>query len=148
MCQRTIQGTSRPPDTSSTQRLRLMLTAMYDIDGTLSAQPHIFCQIMCALKAAGWHNAVVSGDNPDSPSGGTFQDKCNYLQSVGITECWDELVVIPSPTPEIRAQIKAQWCKDNAVSVMFDNDKGNADAAVVIGVPLVLVPWATRERDK
>ena len=117
-----------------------MAVYMFDIDGTIDANPHHFCRIMCALKAQGDHVSVVSGSGNNPPSGNTFQDKCNYLCSLGVTECWDDLTVISGDIPAG----KAKWAQENGCSVAFDNSKANAKALLAAGVPLVLVPWATR----
>ena len=118
-----------------------MAVYMFDIDGTIDADPHHFCRIMCALKAQGGNTIHVvsgSGNNPDS--GNTWQEKANYLSSLGVTECWDTLTVVSGDVPTA----KAKFCSDNGVSVAFDNSKANAKAILAAGTPLVLVPWATR----
>ena len=117
-----------------------VLTFMIDADGTITADVPGFCDLMCALRADGNRVVIVSGSNPDSPTGPTWQSKVAYLQSVGITQCWDELVVVSGDIP---AQ-KALWCQQNNVDVAIDNSKPNANALVAAGLPLVLVPWATR----
>ena len=113
---------------------------MLDADGTITADVPGFCDLMCTLKADGNRVVIVSGNSPDSPTGPTWQSKVDYLQGVGITQCWDELVVVSGDIPAA----KAQWCKDNNVDVAIDNSTSNATALVFAGVPLVLVPWATR----
>jgi hypothetical protein len=115
---------------------------MCDIDGCISGSPEQFNTILSALKAAGHHVNIVSGDNPKSPSGPTFASKVAYLQSVGVTDCWDQLVVVTGDIPAA----KAKWCKENNVQIAFDNSIPNAKAMIGVGVPLVVVPWATREK--
>ena len=119
-----------------------MATILCDIDGTISAAPLQFSNLLGALQEQGNYIAIVSGSNPDSPSGATWQDKANYLQAHGVTDCWDILVVVSGDIPAA----KAQWCVDNGVSVAIDNNVQNAKAMVAANVPLVLVPWATKEK--
>ena len=118
-----------------------MLTVMVDIDGTISAAPQQFRDILGSLQNAGYHIVIVSGTNPNSPSGPTWDTKVAYLKDIGFTTNWDELVVVSGDLP----QAKALWCQQNNCTVAIDNDKQNAQALVNAGVALVLVPWATRE---
>jgi hypothetical protein len=114
---------------------------LVDIDGTISADPSGLCDLMCALKASGENTIyIVSGNGATSTSGNTWQEKCDYLQSVGVTKCWDSLTVVGGDIPAA----KAQFCKDHNVDVAIDNSKPNAKAMIAAGVSLVLVPWATR----
>lgn len=114
---------------------------LVDVDGSISSDPPGFCDLMCALKANGNHVFIVTGSNPDSPSGGTWASKIAYLEKVGVTQCWDTLTVVSGDVP---AQ-KALWCQENKIDVAIDNDKRNAQAMIQAGVQLVLVPWASRE---
>lgn len=120
------------------------LSFVLDVDGTISADPSGFCDLMCALKADGNRVYVVSGDSPDSPSGPTWQSKADYLNKIGVTQCWDQLVVVSGDIP---AQ-KALWCQQHHVDVAIDNSIPNAKALVAAGIHLVLVPWATRQKGK
>ena len=43
---------------------------------------------------------------------------------------------------------KALVCQEMHIDVVIDNDKQNAQAIIAAGVPLVLVPWATRTPQK
>jgi uncharacterized HAD superfamily protein len=117
---------------------------MIDIDGTIAAAPAIYCDLMCALKADGNRVYILSGNGNNGPSGNTWQEKCDYLNKVGVTQCWDSLTVV---TGDIPAQ-KALWCQEHKVDVAIDNDKNNSKALIAAGVPLVLVPWATRSPQK
>ena len=115
---------------------------MIDVDGTISADPDAVGEVMRALKSGGCYVAIVTGSNPDSPSGPTWQSKVEYLKSVGVTDCWDDLVVVSGDIP---AQ-KAAWFQQNKIDAAIDNNVLNAKAILKAGVPLVLVPWATREK--
>ena len=114
-----------------------------DIDGTIDANPDEMRSIMGSLMAAGHHVIVLTGTSDRVATQVDWDDKFDYLRSLGCGAVWDQLVVVPHGKGEV-ADVKAQWCKDNGVDVMIDNDKGNAKAAIDAGVPLVLVPWASR----
>ena len=117
---------------------------MVDIDGTVSDYPHLLCEVLCSMKAAGdVYVAIVSGASPNSPSGGTWADKAAYLNAQDFTKCWDELVVVSGDVPAL----KAKWCMDHSVSMAIDNSIPNAKALTDEGVPLVLVPWKSRTKD-
>jgi len=118
------------------------LSFMIDIDQTISADPPALCDLMCALKADGNRVYIVSGNSPNSVSGNTWQEKCDYLNKVGVTQCWDQLVVVSGDIP---AQ-KALWCQEHGIDVAIDNSIPNAKAMIAAGTPLVLVPWATRQK--
>lgn len=112
-----------------------------DIDGVISSAPEQMQTIMSGLRADGHYVAVISAAEGDpSPSGNTWDSKCQFLQSVGFT-AWDELVTVTGDVPAL----KAQWCSDHAVQIFCDNNKANARAAVKAGIPLVLVPWESRQ---
>lgn len=114
-----------------------------DIDGTIDANPDEMRSIMGSLMQAGHYVVVLTGTQQDPVTQTEWDSKCNYLISMGCGAVWDELVVVPHVSGEL-ADVKAQWCRDNGVDVMIDNDKTNAKAATKAGVPLVLVPWASR----
>ena len=113
-----------------------------DIDGTLNAAPAQFVGLLSAIKAAGYRVSILTGaaDNPITQS--TFNDKSNFLNEMGLGQCWDDMTVLSSMGD--LAQTKAKWCSDNSVDVLIDNSIPNAKAAVANGIPLVLVPWASR----
>lgn len=120
------------------------LTFAIDIDGTISADPSAFCDLMCALKAGGNIVCILTGTGKGGPSGATMQSKLDYLQSVGVTKCWDNIALVTGDIP----MQKALWCQQHNVDVVIDNDKDNAKALIAAGIPLVLVPWATRTPQK
>lgn len=115
-----------------------------DQDGTILSAPVQFRAIMCALKAAGHHITVLTGDTGGWPMGQAGWDKkYSMLESVGVTDCWDELVFIEL-TDQALADAKGQWCAANGIAVLIDNTKANAQAAIDNRIPLALVPWETR----
>lgn len=114
-----------------------------DVDGTIDANPDEMRSILSAVKAAGHAVIVLTGTPTDKATQEDWDDKRNYLQSMGCGSCWDKLVVVPHKPGEL-AEAKAAYCKANGIDVLIDNSKDNAKAAIAAGVPLVLVPWASR----
>ena len=114
-----------------------------DLDNTIDAAPIQYASMMSAWKAAGHSVVVLTGTSGEPASLAVWQAKADYLQSLGCGACWTDLTVIASVDGDT-ADYKAEWCKENSVDVLIDNTKDNAKAAVSAGVPLVLVPWATR----
>ena len=100
--------------------------------------------MMAAFKAAGFAVIILTGTSAKTPPEQIWQEKAQYLSSLGCGNCWDEMVVIATPTSSTEG-FKAKWCIDNEVDVLIDNSKDNAKEATEAGVPLVLVPWATRK---
>jgi hypothetical protein len=109
-----------------------------DIDGTVDADPPVFLSLMQALRAAGHRVVILTGCSAPQATPEDISQKREYLQALGLGEAYDQIVVFAGDPTEP----KAQWLKDNKASLLIDNDRGNAQAA--IGTCLVLVPWATR----
>jgi len=115
-----------------------------DIDGTAAAAPQQIQELCSSLQAAGHRVSIVTGTANPTASQQDFDEKANYLNSIGMGQSYDDLTVIAHGDDGGIANAKAQWCKDNSVDCLIDNSKANAKAAVAIGIPLVLVPWASR----
>jgi hypothetical protein len=113
-----------------------------DIDGTLNAAPEQFVGLLSAIKGAGYRVSVVTGASDNPVTQQTFDDKANFLNELGLGQCYDDMTVISSVGD--LAQKKAKWCVDQSVDILIDNSIPNAKAAVASGIPLVLVPWASR----
>jgi hypothetical protein len=113
----------------------------FDIDGCIDADPSAWLSLALALKAAGHGVAILTGSSEatDLPE---YQAKAEYLQSMGWKSgvAYDELVIFQNPT----SKAKAKWCRKHHVEILFDNDIGNAEAAMRYCV--VAVPWATKEK--
>ena len=114
-----------------------------DLDNTIDANPLQLHTIMQSLKAAGHYVAVVTGTGDSIVTQQEWQRKCDYLTSLGCSSCWNELVVIAHPNAPVE-EVKAKYLKDNGYDALIDNSKDNAKEATKAGVPLVLVPWASR----
>ena len=121
----------------------MSLRIMCDIDGTLNAAVPEMTALLRALHDAGNYVALVSGIDDNPKSGNTWQAKAQYLQSLGVTQCWDDLVVVSGDIPAL----KSQWCLDNNIDLAIDNSIPNARSLIDIGLPMVLVPWATRNKN-
>lgn len=126
-----------------------------DLDDTIDSFPAEMRAIMTSLTACGHTVWVVTGtENPD-PTETDCKEKQFLLTQLGFTRTtpavhgqpgvsgqYDNIVVLPPPHPEN----KAQWLKDNGADLLIDNDKANAQAAS--DICLVLVPWQTRTPQK
>lgn len=115
-----------------------MLVA-FDIDGTIDAAPNEFQSLMSSIRASGNDVVILTGCSRETVTQDDIETKTQYLQSLGVGNCYDSLVVFSHPP----AEKKAQWIKENSVDILVDNSKENARAAMQYC--LVLVPWATRK---
>ena len=117
-----------------------------DLDGTIAAAPQQFQSLMSALQACGHSVTVLTGTDNVPPTQQDWQEKCNYLTSLGCGQCWDELVVLSHPPDGDIAPLKAKWLVDHGAEIFIDDNQNNANAAIAAGTPLVLVPWASRSK--
>jgi hypothetical protein len=62
-----------------------------------------------------------------------------YLEELGYSGLYDQLVIVPKPVDEQ----KAQWCIDNDARALWDNAKKNLKA--LPSSCLGLLCWQTRE---
>ena len=116
-----------------------------DVDGTIDANPDEMRSIMGSLMQAGHTVVVLTGTATTTATKKDWDQKVAYLRSVGCGAVWDQLVVLAHDKGEL-ADVKAAWCADNGVDVLIDNNKDNAKTATKTGIPLVLVPWASRTK--
>lgn len=117
-----------------------------DIDGTIDAAPRQLQSIMSALRACGHTIIVVTGSQQAPVTETDWSQKANYLNQLGCGACWDELVVLANPSGADLPDMKSQWLADNQVDVFIDNNVANCKAATAAGIPLVLCPWASKEK--
>jgi hypothetical protein len=117
----------------------------FDLDGVIDAYPRQMQTLMSALLAAGHTVTVLTGNGAKIPGTEDYQEKQNFLNSLGCGACYDFLVVLNNTTGASTAQEKAEWCENNHVDMLIDNTKDNADAANNVDGLCALVPWATRE---
>ena len=121
------------------------MNVAFDLDNTIDAAPKQIQSLMSALMAAGHNIVVLTGTDSPIVTQDEWQAKADYLNSLGCGQCWNQLVVQSHAGPNDPGPVlKASWCRDNDVDVLIDNSKDNARAATAFGVPLVLVPWASR----
>ena len=120
-----------------------------DLDGTIDAYPRQLQSLCSALKAAGFEVNVVTGTSGARPTKEEVAQRTEYLNNLGFTDsAYDGPVVCLAATQQDPLhKVKAQWCKDNHVDVLIDNNTKNAKAATELGI-LALVPWATRQGKK
>lgn len=114
-----------------------------DLDGTIDAAPDVFAPLFAAIRQAGHQLAILTGvKGAATITPADVQAKQQRLAGYGIA--YDQLAVFPDDGQ--LPQLKAQWCQQNGVALLIDNDRGNAQAAQARC--LVLVPWATRTGKK
>lgn len=114
-----------------------------DLDNCIDAAPKQFQSMLSAFMAAGHDVTILTGCANDPMTPDDWTEKANYLNSIGCGTCWDDMVILSHANGDL-PNLKAKWCDDNSVDLLIDNSKDNARAATSAGIPLVLVPWATR----
>ena len=91
-----------------------------DLDGTISAFPRQFKEIMRALKIAG--NKVVILTGADNPYNGDKEVRRAQIASLGIDESdIDELLICRGQDWKEVAEIKGDYCRDNKVDFVFED---------------------------
>jgi hypothetical protein len=121
-----------------------MAYAIFDIDGTIGAAPTQSQEIASALIAAGHRVGVLTGTSNNPVTQEDWDNKANYLNSLGFGESYHDLTVISNQVLGGLAQAKADFLSANGVDIYIDNSQSNAQAAVEAGVAFVLVPWASK----
>lgn len=122
------------------------MKTVLDLDNTIDANPAQFQTIMSALKSCGHTVIVVTGTGDDTATQQRWQEKCDYLTSLGCGQCWDELVIMAHPGGDI-ADDKSAWMVANDVHCFIDSTMVNAKSANLAGIPLVLVPQGSKIKD-
>lgn len=92
-----------------------------DCDQTITAAPELFGVVMTALRDAGVRVTVLTAnDDPGAPA--------NLLESHGLQDCYDALVVVTNDDDE-RAAAKARYCDEAGVDLLIDDNPENCAAA-------------------
>lgn len=107
----------------------------FDVDGVLDENPAMFASLMNALRAAGHRVTILTGCSAKVPTQQDFQEKAQYLKSLGMGSAWDDMVVFGDPPHKA----KAKWCKKNHLDALVENDVQNANRASKYCT--VLVVW-------
>lgn len=107
------------------------------MDGTIDSNPATFGALMQALRAAGSRVVVLTGSSAPKVSKDEMAAKAQYLNSLGLGHCYDQLVVVGAPPH----QAKADWCAKHGADLLVDNSTDTA--ALADKVCTVLVPWAS-----
>ena len=115
----------------------------FDVDGCVDAFPREFQSIMQALRSAGHTVQIVTGTHDVPVTQMDLDEKAQYLDSLGLGECYDRLVVISHPSGDV-SQMKADYLESVGAAALFDNDVKNAQAVTGRGV-LALVPWGSKQ---
>ena len=120
-----------------------MAHAVFDVDGTVAAYPQECQALMSALMAAGHRVSILTGVSSMPVTQQDFDDKANYLRSLGMAESYDDMTVISNKVKGGLAIAKSLWLRDAGADIFVDNSTANAEEAIKY-VDIVLVPWATR----
>ncbi len=115
----------------------MKMKVAFDIDGTVDSDPAVFQSLLMALKAAGHQVIILTGVSSETVSPSDVESKKQYLNSIGLGKCYNQIVCFGDPPH----QAKAQWIKKNKVDLFVDNSAANAQLAA--DHCLVLVPWNT-----
>jgi hypothetical protein len=103
-----------------------------------------------ALREAG-HTVVIltaiAASDPSDPKA-AWAAKVQQLHGLDCDDCWDSMMVFDIPDGPKLAVAKSDACKSLGVALFIENNVANAKAAVNAGVPMVLVPQATRVKNK
>ncbi len=115
-----------------------------DIDGTIAAYPAQFQELASSWMSAGHRVSVLTGSGAPTITQREWEEKANYLNELGMGQSYDDLTVISNQVAGGLATAKAQWLCDNGVDVFIDNNRNNCEAALSVGIDLVLLPYATQ----
>ena len=121
-----------------------MAYVVFDIDGTIGAAPAQAQEMASAMIAAGHRVGVLTGSSSNPVTQDDWDNKANYLVSLGFGESYHDLTVISNKVSGGLAAAKAQYLSDAGADIFIDNNQENCEAAAAAGVEFCLVPWATR----
>ena len=96
-----------------------------DIDGCLDENPALMGSILNALRSAGHRVTVMTGCSAKVPTQGDFDEKAQYLKSLGLANAWDDMAIFGDPPHKA----KAKYCKTHHVDCLIDNDVQNLNRA-------------------
>lgn len=96
-----------------------------DFDGTIDSFPREFQSLISALCGAGHQVYVLTGSDGQTVTQEVIDGKKAILAALGIT-VYTAVVVVPDP----HDANKAQFIKDNSVTLFLDNNRDNIKCAV------------------
>lgn len=101
-----------------------------DLDGTISATPHLMRAIMRGLKDAGHEVHVVSGTHHDPATREDIVEKKALLDELGFVqgEDFDKLVAVSGPEKRV-AEGKVNYMRHVGAVGLIDDKKRNIKAA-------------------
>lgn len=113
-----------------------MISWAFDLDGTISADPLVYQDVMSALVAKGNRVWVMTGVHGKTVKPGDTAAKQDYMASMGITRSvhYTDLLVLAEDPGGGHADGKAKALVANNVNVLVDNDVNNVKAARLEGV--------------
>lgn len=89
-----------------------------DYDGTISAAPDLFANLMRALRAGGARVTVLTA-NPDAGK---------LLAGLGMADTYDAIVTVDGETKDEIAEAKRAYCLSTGVDVLVDDTSQNVVA--------------------
>ena len=116
---------------------------LVDLDGTIDAYPFEMQATLSALRTNGHQVYVVTGVTGDAATPDVVEAKRAYLRTLGLSACYDRLVIVAAPDGNVAAR-KAAFAVAVGADMAIDNNIDNARAYADAGVALVLLTWQTR----
>lgn len=104
----------------------------FDVDGTLGAHPVVLGALMRALVAAGHEAVVLTGT-------GTVEGRTRQLADLGLADAYSRLVVMPGPSAAEVAVQKGEWCRENVVALMVEDQIAYARECAAGGALALLI---------
>lgn len=97
-----------------------MLRIVVDLDGTISAFPRQFKEIMKALKGAGHHVTILTG--ADNPFSGDTEVRRTQIKALGIDDAdIDQMLICRGSDWSAVAEMKGDYCRDNKIDFVFED---------------------------
>ncbi len=116
-----------------------------DIDGTIDSFPNLFQHLIAGWSAAADHVYIITGITADTVTDDDHAAKVGYLTGLGIPpEMYYQLVVLSHKAGEDVAQAKAEFIRDNHITLLIDNNVENCKAAKQYAAVFCL--WNVKEK--
>jgi hypothetical protein len=108
----------------------------FDIDGTITAAPAAFAAIMRALRRDGHEVHVVTGQTDPITTEDTTA-RLRQLEKLGIgTDCYERIHLSGPPD---WVSDKADYCREQGLDLVFENDVAYGRAIAAVGCPVTIM---------